>query len=531
MGQGGEGGEAQVNAAADTGAQAGAAGQAAEASRAAAEPQSYSVTQAMNAAKRGLEKICLRVVGEVSQVTDAARYKAVYFTVRDDEASMSCIMWRDRYAASGMHVQQGDLVEMDGRFSAYPARGQLQFSVSHLTLAGEGRLRMQVARLAEKLKAEGLVDESRKRRICALPQRIALVTSPHGKAVHDVVRTLRRRYPLAELLFFGAKVEGADAPAQMMSALSAAAAFEPAPDVVLLVRGGGSYEALMPFNDEALARAVAACPVPVATGIGHEQDNSLCDMVADLRCSTPSTAAEGVTRISADELASKVANARKLLAQALEHRLAAAAHRLDRVALRPLWRDSRYVLGDFSQRLDECEMRLSRALPEAHVRDAQRLELLRVRLANAIPDALSDSAARLDAARVRLERAIPETLSRDARALESCGRRLRAHAATFADGPAHGLSRIRDSLAHAGPAAVARAQADMSLQAARLDALSPLKTLSRGYSIAYAHDGTTVVDSVAKTSPGEKMRVQVRDGSIECTVDETRKDAAGRGAA
>ena len=444
-----------------------------------AESRACSVTQAMNAAKRGLEQIRLRVVGEVSQVTDAERYKAVYFDVRDKTASMPCIMWRNVYRASGVALQQGMLVEMDGRFSAYPARGSLQFSVSRLALAGEGDLRMQVARIAAKLEAQGLMDPSRKRRVPALPRRIALVTSPHGKAVHDVVRTLRRRYPLAELLFFGVKVEGEDAAAQMADALREAGAQDPPPDVVLLVRGGGSYEALMPFNDEALAHAVAACPVPVATGIGHEPDNSICDMVADLRCSTPTAAAEAVTRISADDLASKVENARGQLAQALVHRLQAAAHRLDRLRLRPVWQDERYVLGAFAQSLDDLSMRLSRAIPDAVACDARRLELAWQRLEHA-----GSTLGRVQA--------------------QSC-------------------RSLREALLRAGPAVEKSARAKLSLQAARLDALSPLKTLSRGYSIAYGADGKTVVDSVDKAAAGDALLVQVRDGQMACTVDEVRK--------
>ena len=510
-----------VNGAAASGADAPAG--AGTSKSASADSQAYSVTQAMEAAKRGLEQIRLRVVGEVSQVTDAARYKAVYFDVRDEKASMPCIMWRNIYRESGVALAQGMLVEMDGRFSAYPARGQLQFSVSRLALAGEGDLRVQVARIAAKLKAEGLMDPSRKRRIPALPRRIALVTSPHGKAVHDVVRTLRRRYPLAELLFFGVKVEGDDAPAQMSAAIEAVASLKPVPDVVLLVRGGGSYEALMPFNDEGLARTVAACPVPVVTGIGHEPDNSICDMVADLRCSTPSTAAEGATRISADELGSKVANAKRLLAQALVHRLEAAAHRLDRVRLRPVWQDERYVLGPFAQSLDELSMRLSRAIPDALARDAQRLELARQRLHRAIPDALARDAQRVELASGRLVRLAPAILERDARRLELARQRLMSAGAALGKAEARELHSSQEALLRAGPAVVEAARTQIAVHAARLDALSPLKTLSRGYSITYAQDGKTVVDSVDKAAPGDAVRVQLRDGQLACTVDEVQK--------
>jgi len=168
----------------------------------------------------------------------------------------------------------------------------LQFVVRQLEPAGEGRLRMQVAELARRLEAEGLMSPERKRRIPSHPSRIAVVTSPRGKAVHDVLRTLRRRYPLAEVLVAGVAVEGDGAPSEIVEGLRVAAAAQP--DVVLLVRGGGSYEDLMPFNAESVARAVVASPVPVVTGIGHEPDTSIADMVADLRASTPTAAAESV---------------------------------------------------------------------------------------------------------------------------------------------------------------------------------------------------------------------------------------------
>lgn len=412
----------------------------------------YTVTQAMNAAKRGLEKIRLTIIGEVSEFNDKPGYKAAYFTVHDDSCSMPCIMWRDRYNASGVVLQAGMLVEVTGNFTCYPAKGRMQFSVASMQLAGEGTLRLQVAQLARKLEAQGLMDASRKRRVPALPQRIAVVTSPRGKAVHDVMRTLRRRYPLGQLYICGVPVEGTGAAAHIIQGLQAACAAQPAPDVILLVRGGGSYEDLMPFNDESLARAVAACPIPVVTGIGHEPDNSICDMVADCRCSTPTAAAEAIAP-STEELEGKLRNARSALQHALSSYVQMRQSQLERLADRPLWHDAHYLTGTFHQTLDRLEDRLVRAIPDALSADAHALDLLRGRMV------------------------------------------------------------------HLGPQLCASAGRDIALAAAKLDALSPLKTLSRGYSITYASDGHTVVDSVAKTAPGQSIHVQVQDGRLACTVD------------
>lgn len=422
------------------------------------QSSAYTVTQAMNAAKRGLEKIRLTVIGEVSEFNDKPGYKAAYFTVHDDDCSMPCLMWRDRYNASGVTLQAGMLVELTGNFSCYPAKGRLQFSVASMQLAGEGKLRMQVAQLARKLEAEGLMDASRKRRVPPLPQRIAVVTSPRGKAVHDVIRTLRRRYPLGELLICGVPVEGQDAPARIIQGLEAACAATPAPDVILLVRGGGSYEDLMPFNDESLARAVAASPIPVVTGIGHEPDNSICDMVSDRRCSTPTAAAEAIA-LSTEELSNKLTNAQDALRRSVENYMQTQQAQLDRLLDRPLWHDAHYLTGSYFQTLDAMEERLLRAIPDALRADAHALELLKGKLLNFGPH-LCDGFGR-----------------------------------------------------------------DIALCAAKLDALSPLKTLSRGYSITYASDGHSVVDSVQRVNDGDHIQVQVQDGRLACTVDAIEREA------
>ena len=446
------------------------------------EKGAFTVTQAMNAAKRGLEKIRLTVIGEVSEFNDKPGYKAAYFTVHDDECSMPCLMWRDRYRASGVELQAGALVELTGNFSCYPAKGRMQFSVSSIQLAGEGKLRMQVAQLARKLQTEGLMDPQRKHRVPALPRRIAVVTSPRGKAVHDVLRTLRRRYPLGELLICGVPVEGTDAPVRIIEGLEAACAARPAPDVILLVRGGGSYEDLMPFNDEHLARAVAACAIPVVTGIGHEPDNSICDMVADYRCSTPTAAAEAIAP-STDELASKLNNATALLGSALANYLQTQQSQVARLLDRPLWHDSHYLTGPYLQLLDTMGDRLVRAIPDTLNSDAHALDLLHERLRLALPRLVTTQAHRLEV--------------------------------------------NRGQLAHLGPQIGMRFGRDVALGAAKLDALSPLKTLSRGYSITYAQDGHTVIDTVEHVTKGDVIHVQVQDGKIACNVNEVERGTNG----
>ncbi len=462
--------------------------------------QACTVTQAMSLAKRGLEQIRLTVVGEICELSQRAGYKAVYFTIRDEDSVMPCIIWKNVYEASGVALENGMLVEVTGCFSCYAARGSMQFSVRRLAIAGEGNMRVRVAQLAKKLEAEGLMDQARKRRIPALPKRIAVITSPSGKAVRDVIRTLRRRYPLGEVLLYGVTVEGDAAAGYMCDALQAAQETVPAPDVILLVRGGGAYETMMPYNDENLARAIVACSIPVVTGIGHEPDNFIADMVADLRCSTPTAAAEKIS-LSIDELEGKVDNATRALDTAFAQRIEGLRHRLARLSDRPVLKDPLSLLQDYAQSVDYAQERLQRALPAAVKDSVVQLDALGQRLDRAIPDAFARTKVQLDQLQGSLNRAA-------AAQIDFCGHRLEATAS---------------SLGHVGANLAAPYSKQLALAAAQLDALSPLKTLSRGYSISYAQGSKTIVKSVEGIATGDRICVRVQDGSMNCKVESIDK--------
>jgi len=419
--------------------------------------RALTVTEAMSWAKRTLEGVPLRVIGEVSEATDRSGYKAVYFTLCDGSSVMSCLMWRDVFAASGVPLREGMLVEVTGTLTVYAPKGRMQFQVRTLQAAGEGALRMQVAALARRLEAEGLMRIERRRALPEFPDRIALVTSPRGKAVHDVIRTLRRRYPVAELLIAGVAVEGASAAAAIVEGLRAAGAS--GADVVILARGGGSYEDLMPFNDETVARAVVACPVPVVTGIGHEPDTSIADMVADLRASTPTAAAEAVAP-SSEEVRARLEALRRLLARALSGSVRAAERRVAVLRSHAVFRD---------------------------------------------PKALTAMAAqRLDVAAAGLPRALPGRLARDRARLDAAGERLTA----------------------AGSRSLERAGAGLRLAASRLEDLSPLGILARGYAVCYAEDGA-VVRSSNVLDPGDRVLVRLHRGAAGCLVESVRNEGNG----
>lgn len=418
-----------------------------------------TVSAALALAKGSLEALTVRIVGEVSEVSVKPGYKAAYFTVKDTGASLPCMMWNNRYRDAGFDLAVGQLVELTGRFTLYAAKGRMNFDVFSVALAGEGDLRLRVANLARKLQAEGLTESGRKRPLPPFPASIGLVTSPRSAAVHDVLRTLRRRYPEARILLAGVPVEGASAPSALTEGLQKVAAA--GAEVVLVVRGGGSFEDLMPFNDEGLARAIAACPVPVVTGIGHEVDTTIADMVSDLRASTPTAAAEAVSpsRESMDALFSSRSAA---MEGALRRRFERTRGYLQRIADKALFQDSMMLFAAEAQWLDTVAERLERVLP------------------------------------AKLEAMVGQRLALEGRLQRTAG-------------PVMGRFRY-----------------EVSQRAARLEDLSPLAILARGYAIARTPGGA-VVGSVGAAVPGEPLEVALADGYLDCTVNAIR-EGAPRGA-
>lgn len=234
----------------------------------------------------------VRVAGEISG------FKAYpsghwYFTLKDANAQVSCVLWRARAQQQTFMPRDGDAVEAVGQATLYETRGQFQLDVAYLQQRGAGDLYRRFVELKERLEAEGLFAPQRKRPLPIWPRRIGLVTSPKGAVLRDMATIIRRRYPVVELVLAPTAVQGAEAPPQIVAALQSLQAV--APDVIIVGRGGGSLEDLWCFNDERVVRAIAACPTPVVSAVGHETDFTLADFAADMRAPTPSAAAELVT--------------------------------------------------------------------------------------------------------------------------------------------------------------------------------------------------------------------------------------------
>ncbi|OGO44677.1 MAG: hypothetical protein A2W37_07910 [Chloroflexi bacterium RBG_16_63_12] len=258
--------------------------------------EAWSVSELNRYVRQSLEKDFrlqgVRVTGEVSGFR-AYPSGHWYFTLKDEAAQVSCVLWRNRAEKLGFTPRDGDAVEAQGNVTLYETRGQYQLDVAWLQRAGEGELYREFTRLKARLEAEGLFAPERKRPLPAWPRTIGLVTSPAGAALRDMLNVIRRRFPMAEVLLSPTPVQGDDAPPQIVAALHALA--DARPDVIIVARGGGSLEDLWAFNDERVARAMAAMPVPVVSGVGHETDFTIADFVADVRAPTPSAAAELVT--------------------------------------------------------------------------------------------------------------------------------------------------------------------------------------------------------------------------------------------
>jgi len=310
------------------------------------------------------------VMGEVSNFSRPSSGH-VYFTIKDASASLRCVMWRNTAIRQTFMPRDGDAVEVHGAIDLYEAGGVYQLYADSIRPAGEGALFQEFLRLKARLEAEGLFDLARKRPLPQWPHRIAVVTSPTGAALRDILNTLQRRYPLAEVVLAPTPVQGVDAPLGIVTALREVNRLAH-PDVIILARGGGSIEDLWAFNDERVARAIVASDAPVVSGVGHETDFTIADFAADLRAPTPTAAAEIVTPNRLDLLAA-LAELEQRLGRAVQSMLSTRRWALNDQANRlRLYSPVARLRGD-RQRLDELARRAGIAL-------AHRLELSRARL-------------------------------------------------------------------------------------------------------------------------------------------------------
>jgi exodeoxyribonuclease VII large subunit len=327
------------------------------------EPKIWSVVDLTRYVRQTLETDYrlqdLWVMGEAFNVSRPSSGH-LYFTLKDSEASLRCVMWRSEVADLEVLPRDGDAIEVHGRISVYEAGGQYQLYADDIRPAGIGALFEEFIRLRDRLEEEGLFDPERKRPLPAWPKRIGVVTSPTGAALRDVLNVLRRRYPLVEVILAPTPVQGDEAPGGIVSALAALNTYSQ-PDLILLVRGGGSIEDLWAFNDEGVARAIVASESPVVSGVGHETDVIIADYVADVRAPTPSAAAEVATP-DREALAEELVEMREALERAFKDSLRELRRMYRDRLVRLRLASPRAQVANARQRVDEWSHRIVAAI-------------------------------------------------------------------------------------------------------------------------------------------------------------------------
>ena len=414
------------------------------------------------------------VEGEISNLR-VAESGHMYFALKDGDALLRVVMFRLQARLLRFKPDNGMQIIARGRVTIYDQRGELQLSAEFLEPLGAGALQLAFEQLKNKLAQEGLFDRSRKKPVPQLPRRIGIVTSPRGAALHDMLNVLARRHESVGILIYPAQVQGDAAPTEVAAGIRY---FNRAKnvDVVIVARGGGSIEDLAAFNDEGLARTIATSALPVISAVGHETDFTIADFVADLRAPTPSAAAEMVIE-SKHQLAEHLAHLHQRLGRAARYRLLMANSSLDRLAQRGAFVRMQDLIARRGQRLDELVYRLAaiyqRQLREYH----RRLDVASARIRH------FDFRRSLVITRTKLE-AGAEKLQRAMRS------RIAAQRAAF------------DQLA------------------GKLEALSPVQILERGYALVFDSTGALVKDA-AQLSAGERISARVAKGSFTAEVKET----------
>lgn len=408
------------------------------------------------------------VAGELSNLTYAASGH-VYFTLKDASAQMRCVLWRSRAQTLGWRLESGDRIEIRAAVSFYEARGEFQLNVENLRRAGQGELFERFLRLKATLESEGLFAAEAKRPLPAFPRSLALVTSPQAAALRDVLTTLARRAPHLRLSLYPTAVQGEGAGGSIAGALALAGAG--GHDAVILCRGGGGIEDLWAFNEEAVARAIRACPVPVVCGVGHETDFTIADFAADVRAPTPTAAAE----LAAPDR------------QALLRQIATVGDRLRRRTAR---------------QLAEASLALDRLVPRL-IHPARRIALQR--------DACL-------AAGQRLQRSATRTIGEHRLLLAATATRLAASRPRPA-ALGQGLDHLASRLVAAGRQRIFVADGKLKALANGLNQLNPHAVLARGYALALDSAGHPIKDAQT-LHPGDRLRLAFARGEAAVLVEE-----------
>jgi exodeoxyribonuclease VII large subunit len=400
-----------------------------------------------------------------------------YFSLKDAKAQISGAMFKMKNRLVRFTPKSGMEVLVRAKITLYEPQGRFQIVVEHMEEAGAGALQRAYDELKAKLQSEGLFNSDTKQALPSLPTQIGVITSPSGAAVRDIISTLQRRFPALPVMIYPVQVQGELAAKQIASAIALANNRQEC-DVILLARGGGSMEDLWPFNEEIVARAIAASKIPIVSGVGHEVDFTIADFVADHRAATPTAAAELVSPDQA-YLSNRLNEAETNLQRHISQQLARQQERLQWLSQR-LQSPTRR-LQDQAQRLDELEQRLLRSQQQLQDKQTHRLSQLQGRLLQHSPaQALKNQGQRADQLQQRLQQAMQQRLKQRQQQLAEVSRTL--------------------------------------------NAVSPLATLDRGYAISFADDNKTVLTDSKQLKSGDQIHTRLAKGGFSATVTEIQHD-------
>lgn len=468
----------------------------------------------------------VQVLGEIGDISRPISGH-MYFTLKDGQSELRCVMWRSAAAKLKFEPEAGMQIIATGGIEVYEPRGTYQLMVRRIEPRGIGALELAFRQMRDKLAGEGLFDEQRKQPLPAVPFRVALVTSPSGAALGDMLRTFQRRFPILDILIFPVRVQGEGAAREIAEAIgnmNRHAEQLGGIDVAIVGRGGGSLEDLWAFNEEIVARAIAASAIPIVSAVGHEVDVTISDLAADLRAATPTAAAERITP-TLSELIEALDAYRSRAGRIAAHAVELAQHRLQAATAadwlaRPLLR-----LREKGQLIDELCQGMRHALAD-HIRDlGQRLtrsELTVARFTSS--DRFARIGRSLDAKVHRLRWAASH------RAMSSERRLAAAYARLQRFNPAAKKDQCHASLHHAGQRVatamrniVARHLAMLESRVEELTACDPKRVLQRGYSITRTVKGRRVVRSTSQIRDGMRIVTQLADGEFHSTADDPRQ--------
>jgi exodeoxyribonuclease VII large subunit len=412
------------------------------------------------------------VEGEVSNLTIPASGHW-YFSLKDEKAAIRAVCWKSQARLIRFRPKDGLKVVARGSLRVYAPKGEYQISVEQLEPLGKGSLQQAFEELKERLAKEGLFDPERKRPLPMLPRRIGVVTSPTGAVIRDILRVLERRFAAIEVLIYPARVQGAEAAAEIVAGIRALGAL-PGLDVLIVARGGGSLEDLWPFNEEAVARALAASPLPTISAVGHETDFTMADFVADVRAPTPSAAAEMVVKAKAD-LSAHLDALDRQMASVLRLRMTRLRARIEAATRHRVFAAERGRLMGHAQRVDELARRAETALSRRRERAREGWRRL---------------AERLEA--FRWDRQLAATRERAARHTDRLTSLMRAR--------------------------IEARRAAVSRLAGKMESLSPLAVLGRGYALVWSEGAGRLVRNPAEVETGARISVRVHGGRFGAAV-------------